>query len=85
MSYQLILSKPALRALRELPASANARIVAAIEGLKEEPRPSGCKKLKGVEGIWRIRVGDYRVVYAVDDAVLVVDVRRIGHRGDIYR
>ena len=84
MSYQLILSKAALRALRALPITVNRRISEAIDGLKDEPRPPGCKKLRAMEDLWRIRVGDYRVIYAVDDTVRVVDIRRIGHRGDIY-
>ncbi len=84
MSYRLILSKPALRAMRDLPASVNMRISLAIDGLKDMPRPPGCKKLHGREDLWRIRVGDYRIIYAIDDAIRVVDVRRIGHRGDIY-
>ena len=51
----------------------------------ERPRPSGCKKISGMrEVLWRVRVGDYRVIYAVDDAIRVVEVRRVGHRGDIY-
>lgn len=85
MSYRLILSRPAVKALRELPSSASIRVAAAIDGLGEEPRPPGCNKLRGNEELWRIRVGDYRVIYAIDDAIHVVDVRRIGHRGDIYR
>jgi mRNA interferase RelE/StbE len=85
VSYRLILSKPAVKALRELPSSVNIRVAAVIDGLSEEPRPQGCKKLQGKEELWRIRVGDYRVLYAIDDTIRIVDVRRIGHRGDIYR
>ena len=85
MSYIITISKPALKVLRSLPPNMVARVGAAIEGLKEEPRPAGCKKLVGREELWRIRVGDHRVVYTVDDGIRVVDIRRIGHRGDIYR
>lgn len=85
MSYRLILSKPAVKALRDLPSSVNIRVAAAIDGLREDPRPHGCKRLHGNEELWRIRVGDYRVLYAIDDGIRIVDVRRIGHRGDIYR
>lgn len=70
--------------MRDLPAVVNVRISAAIDGLKDTPRPPGCKKLQGREDLWRIRVGDYRIIYAIDDTIRVVDVRRIGHRGDIY-
>ena len=85
MSYRLLLSKPAVKALRELTSSVNFRVAAAIDGLRDEPRPQGCKKLQGTEELWRIRIGDYRVLYAIDDAIRIVDVRRIGHRGDVYR
>jgi mRNA interferase RelE/StbE len=85
VSYTIILSKPAVKALRSLQSNVNSRVGAAIDSLKEEPRPAGCKKLMGQEELWRIRLGDYRIVYAVDDVIRVVDIRRIGHRGDIYR
>jgi mRNA interferase RelE/StbE len=85
VSYRLILSKPAVKALRGVAPQEVARIATAIEDLKDEPRPSGCRKLQGREDLWRIRIGDYRVIYAIDDVVEVIDVRRIGHRGDIYR
>ena len=49
-----------------------------------EPRPAGCKKLKGGDAEWRIRVGDYRVVYVIDDAKLLVTVTRIRNRSDVY-
>lgn len=84
MSYRLILSKPAVKALRDLPASINQRISTAIDGLKEQPRPPGCIKLQGREELWRIRVGDYRIIYAIDDMIRIVDVRRIGNRRDVY-
>ncbi len=61
-----------------------ARIAAAIEALADEPRPHGVVKLAGRDD-FRIRVGDYRIVYAVDDAERVVLVARIAHRRDVYR
>jgi len=84
VSYRLVLSKPAVRALRDLPASVNQRISIALDGLKEQPRPQGCIKLQGREELWRIRVGDYRIIYAIDDTVQIIDVRRIGNRRDVY-
>ena len=84
MSYRLVLSKPAVRALRDLPANVNQRISIALDGLKEQPRPQGCIKLQGREELWRIRVGDYRIIYTIDDAIKIVDVRRIGNRRDVY-
>jgi len=84
VSYRLVLSKPAVRALRDLPANVNQRISIALDGLKEQPRPQGCIKLQGREELWRIRVGDYRIIYAIDDTVQIIDVRRIGNRRDVY-
>jgi mRNA interferase RelE/StbE len=52
--------------------------------LADEPRPAGCRKLAGLDDAWRIRVGDYRIVYVVDDLARTVTVTRIGHRRDIY-
>lgn len=60
------------------------KILVAIESLENQPRPSGCKKLKGKGGLFRVRVGDYRVIYDVMDAVLVVLVVEVGDRKDIY-
>ena len=67
-----------------LPAQMVARIVPRIERLSTIPRPPGCKKLKGGDKEWRIRIGDYRVVYEIDDKSKTVDVTRIRHRRDIY-
>ena len=61
-----------------------ARIDRKIMALAENPRPPGCKKLKGYKDQWRIRVGDYRVVYTIDDANLLVEVTRIRHRSEVY-
>lgn len=61
------------------------RVLARIEGLAAEPRPSAAKKLQGSQHLWRIRVGDWRVVYAVNDRQRVVDIVRIRHRRDVYR
>jgi mRNA interferase RelE/StbE len=66
-----------------LPAGASF-VLARIEGLAAQPRPSGAKKLQGAQQLWRIRVGGYRVVYAVDDRQRIVDIVRIRHRRDVY-
>ncbi|MBX2901698.1 MAG: type II toxin-antitoxin system RelE/ParE family toxin [Cyclobacteriaceae bacterium] len=55
-----------------------------LKNLEEDPRPIGCKKLKGEQNIWRIRIGDYRVLYTIDEVVRIVDIRSVGHRKDIY-
>ena len=61
-----------------------ARIVPRIEKLASNPRPSGCKKLRGGDNEWRIRICDYRVVYTVEDKRLAVEVTRIRHRSEVY-
>lgn len=61
------------------------RIASAIDALADDPRPSGCKKLVGSEHTYRIRVGDYRIVYDIQGAKLVVSVIRVRHRRDVYR
>lgn len=69
------LAKPAVKKIKE-----------AIDGLAENPRPSGVKKLKGnSEDLYRVRSGDYRVIYTIEDIVKVIDIRKIGHRKDIYK
>lgn len=73
------------KALQRLPVTIQRRIVAATEKLADDPRPPGCVKLAGDDNAWRIRVGDYRVVYEIHDRRLLVLVVRIGHRKDIYR
>lgn len=82
--YKVIASKSAQKELLKLRQQANDRIIPAILKLSEEPRPPSAKKLKGGADLWRIRVGDYRVIYSVDDKILIVDVRKVGHRKDIY-
>ena len=73
------------KALRKLPVGTQRRIVAAVERLADDPRPPGCVKLAGDENLWRIRVGDYRVVYEIHDKRLLVLVVRVGHRRDVYK
>lgn len=85
MTYRIELSPAASRQLRKLDPSARRRVQAAIELLAEEPRPSGAKKLVGGAGEWRARTGDYRIVYEIDDGVLLVLVLAAGHRREIYR
>lgn len=85
MSYRISIRKQALKELEDLPSKESRKVSAAIDGLAENPRPAGCKKLKGEhEYIWRIRVGDYRVLYKIDDEILVVEVGKIGNRKNIY-
>ena len=84
MTYRVDMAPAALRQLRKLDPPARRRVQAAIELLAEQPRPGGAKKLVGGEGEWRVRTGDYRIVYEVHDDVLVVLVVAVDHRRDIY-
>jgi mRNA interferase RelE/StbE len=84
MTYSVSLLRRAQKELADLPEDSYARVRDAVQALVEEPRPSGCKKLKGREG-WRIRVGDYRVIYDIDDDEKTILVVHIGHRRDVYR
>jgi len=83
--YSIVFAPAALRQLRKLPTRDQRRIVQEIESLADDPRPPGVKKLVGEDNLWRIRVGDYRVVYEIKNAKLLVLVLRIAHRKDIYR
>jgi mRNA interferase RelE/StbE len=82
--YSVVLTKSAEKELYKLPSEAILKIVTALKGLEENPRPEGCKKLKGFKNLWRIRIGNYRAIYSIEDVVLLVDVRDIGNRKDIY-
>lgn len=82
--YSVVFSKRAEKDLEKLPSHVVQKIVPVVVAFGDNPRPVGCKKLKGYENLWRVRVGNYRIIYSIDDAVLIVDVREIGDRKDIY-
>ena len=84
MSYRLAILRRAVKELAHLPEKDRLRIEADIETLASNPRPSGIKKLTGRDG-YRIRSGDYRVVYEIDDRSRSVTVLHVGHRKDVYR
>jgi len=83
-SYNVALTSSAAIELQKLSNQLIARIVLRLENLASNPRPPGCKKLQGGDREWRIRIGDYRVVYTIDEAKLLVEVTRIRHRKDVY-
>jgi mRNA interferase RelE/StbE len=85
MTYAVIIPKPVQKQLDNLPEDMRSRIAEKILALTEEPRPSGVKKLKGFDGEYRIRVGDYRIRYEVDDGQSTVLILHCKHRRDIYR
>ena len=83
--YQIEVAPAAIRQLRKLDPQARRRVQAAVELLGEDPRPPGAKKLAGGDGEWRVRTGDYRIVYEIHDQVLLLLVVAVGHRREIYR
>jgi len=83
MAYQLTIKPKAIKALEKINDPDYSIIKTAIYNLAYNPRPHGCKKLKGRDG-YRIRVGDYRIIYNIFDKILTVDVINPGHRKDIY-
>jgi mRNA interferase RelE/StbE len=83
--YRVEVARRAVKALAALPRRDQQRIRAAIDLLADDPRPPGCTKLTGEPHTYRVRTGDYRILYDVHDDRLVVQVVRIGHRRDVYR
>ena len=83
-SYRLLIKPSAAKELQALPANDRKRVVTRIEGLASDPRPFGTEKLSGKEK-YRLRQGDYRVLYSVDDSKKVLVIVKIGHRQDVYR
>jgi mRNA interferase RelE/StbE len=83
--YQIEIKKTAKKELAQLPRLIAEKIAAAIKTLADNPRPDGCKKLKGAESVYRIRINDYRVVYSIVDQYLIIQVIKIGHRKDVYQ
>ena len=84
MSYEVLIKPAAQRQLKKLPRTVQADLIALIEQLAQDPKPPGCKKLKGRQGQYRVRLGDYRVIYSIEEEALVVRVIKVGHRRDIY-
>ncbi|WP_414528501.1 type II toxin-antitoxin system RelE family toxin [Nodularia chucula] len=85
MSYKVEILRGALKQLKKIPSELQERIKIKIDDLATEPRPNGVKKLKGKENAYRIRVGDYHVIYDIFDDLLVVSVVELGHRKNIYK
>jgi len=83
--YSVGYESAARKELDKLDRQVARRIARAISALGADPRPAGCRRLIGYEELWRIRVGDYRIIYTIKDAELIVLALRIGHRSDVYR
>jgi mRNA interferase RelE/StbE len=85
VAYRIELTSRAARQFAELEAPLQKRIGARIDALAKDPRPPSSRKLVGSDDLYRIRVGDYRVIYRIEDRVVLITVIRIGHRRDVYR
>jgi mRNA interferase RelE/StbE len=84
-TYKVTILPTALGQLAELPHHDQKRIRERIDGLAADPRPPGVKKLKGEPDLYRLRSGNYRIIYSIEDVRLIVLVIRIGHRREVYR
>ena len=84
MSYAIQILPRAERQLAALEANVYTTIKSKIAGLADDPRPPGCRKLKDRSG-WRVRAGNYRILYDIDDRIRVVAILEVGHRREVYR
>jgi mRNA interferase RelE/StbE len=83
--WQIVIRREPERVLKHAPRNLTQRLDAAIRGLAEDPRPRGCKRLEGYENLYRLRVGDWRIIYAIEDEQLVILIVEIAPRGSAYR
>ncbi len=85
MAYSIEFAPSAERQYRKLPRQVQIRLRPYVDALAEEPRPHGVERLSGEQSLYRIRVGDYRIIYTLEDDELIVLVVKVGHRRDVYR
>ncbi len=83
-NYSIVFARSARKELESLDATIVRRILPKIEALAQEPRPRGCRKIQGERNLWRVRIGDYRVIYAVYDDRRLVDIIAVRHRSKAY-
>jgi mRNA interferase RelE/StbE len=83
--HEVLLERSAERDFKALPSEMFRRVTSQIRALAQNPRPPGCHKIAGSRNDWRIRIGDYRVIYEVDDKLKQVRVMRVRHRREVYR
>lgn len=83
--HEILVERRAERDLKRLPAEEFSRVIRALRAPAMEPRPAGCRKIEGSKNDWRIRVGDYRVVYEIDDGAQAVRIMRVRHRSEAYK
>ncbi len=82
--YKVSITRPAEKDLKRLDRSTKNRIIEVILSMADQPRPPGCRKILSEEGVWRVRMGDWRIGYEIDDAHKEITVIRIGHRREFY-
>ena len=85
MAYQVDIAPAAQRDVKRLPPEVVRKVDAAMLELEQHPRPHGCTKLEGSEDEYRVRVGDYRILYVIDDQAKLVTIAHVRHRRDAYR
>jgi mRNA interferase RelE/StbE len=85
VAYTIQFKPLALRQLEKLPRDVQKKLAAKIDTLRDDPFPAGCKKMAAIPDTWRVRVGDYRVVYQIQQKILLVLVLTVGHRKEVYR
>lgn len=85
MGYQIEFTSSAAKAFGKLTDDVRQRVADVIDALADDPRPRGVEKLRGSESTYRVRVGDYRILYEIADRALIVTVIKVGHRRDVYR
>ncbi len=83
--HKVLIERAAERELRRLERDVQTRVIEAVRSLAEDPYPSGCRKLAGSTTDWRIRVGDYRILYEIDKTARAITITRIRHRREVYR
>jgi len=84
VAYTIIVIRPAQKEIRTLDQTVRSRILQALHSLADNPRPSGCRKLVGAQNRWRLRIGDYRVIYEIDDTDRGVNIIAVRHRSKAY-
>ncbi len=82
--YEVTVLPSAQKEITKLPKQVQNKVLKALVSLSENPRPNGCKKLVGTDS-WRFRIGEYRIVYSIEDNVLLIEVIRVAHRKEVYR
>jgi mRNA interferase RelE/StbE len=84
-TYRILVDRAAANEIRSLPRNVRDRVRTRIRGLAEDPRPPACRKLRGYVDLYRVRIGDWRVIYRIDDASRVVTIEYAGHRSSAYQ